>query len=562
MSGDEEKSSNGKESFLRKSIDAYAKKNQRWAEFQSFRDKHIETLLEYTFGLVDPPLIRRLYPMVPDEAATAQRLKGRFPWLVLLDYVLDCDGKSASEVEKYMTEFAMLLEMTSLEDQNMEELSSYVLCEFKLQTCLAYVRETGPKRLSNDAIKKKIKSIYGDLDVTAEDLLSSQNRAHIVTTSLLVKDKEELEALFDITKKGKSIIDEEATELLATEHPWKEFADCMKHYIQQLQLSAFGFPRLMSLLDEKRGERSAENAAAGSTPAELKPEQSGRLKQLKKTFFSLGGSQDDWDAAAKKADKNFEAFEEKIKKFNRRLGRKLQKKKALPHIRISALEQFDDEVIDDSEIIGRNIFAEIAASNYRSPSKERRSKSSSRASKRPRITEQRDAQSEEETNTEVEFVDTANHVDDDGSDTDGRQGEGAENKGPSSQNKSSSAGSSAGKGESSKQSSTKAQEGTTEDKSGRSAANALRLNENVDVANFMSMTKRPFAKDSGKKVPKKRVRWSAEELSALKYGVEEFGEGNWSKILKMSEQFHTCRDAVSLKDKWRNLKLKEARLQD
>lgn len=554
MAGSDGKEEEKPTSFLRNSINAFAKTNERWAEFQAFRDEHIETLLEYTFGLVDPPLIRRLYPMVPDENATAQRLKGRFPWLVLLDYVLDCDGSVAREVEKYMSEFAMLLEMTQLEDSRMVELSSYVLCEFKLQTCLSYVREKGERRLSNEKIKEKIAEIYGDVDVTAENLLSSQNREKIVTQSLLAAHKEELDVLFDVTKKGKCVIDDEQAEILAEEHPWSEFADCMKHYIQQLQLSAFGFPKLMSMLGKAAPVATASEEAKVATPT-IDTKQSERMKKLKRTFFKLGGSQKDWDSAAEKAEANFEAFEHQIKKFNRRLGKKMQPKKSLPVVRISSLEQYNDEAVDDANIIGSGFFAE--STRFSSPKRSRPAQLS-RAAKKPRLATDSDVQSAEESNTDIEFPEDS-HKDDE-SDTESQASLNRESqkkqKGESSATAKPSAaaskGSSAGNTSNNASNNARAQQKAK----GSSAAGEF---ENVNAANVARQSTNPLRKKTGLKLPKKRVRWSAEELSALRYGVAEFGEGNWAKILKMSTQFHTCRDAVSLKDKWRNIRLKEER---
>lgn len=49
-----------------------------------------------------------------------------------------------------------------------------------------------------------------------------------------------------------------------------------------------------------------------------------------------------------------------------------------------------------------------------------------------------------------------------------------------------------------------------------------------------------------------RMHWTAEEEAYLREGVERFGEGNWSKILR-EYQFHEHRTSVDLKDKYRNL---------
>eukprot|EP01068_Selenidium_serpulae_P008246 Selendium_serpulae@DN4932_c0_g1_i1.p3 len=49
------------------------------------------------------------------------------------------------------------------------------------------------------------------------------------------------------------------------------------------------------------------------------------------------------------------------------------------------------------------------------------------------------------------------------------------------------------------------------------------------------------------------TRFSLTESEWLKEGINRFGEGKWSKILK-SYPFLKCRTTVDLKDKWRNIK--------
>ena len=56
-----------------------------------------------------------------------------------------------------------------------------------------------------------------------------------------------------------------------------------------------------------------------------------------------------------------------------------------------------------------------------------------------------------------------------------------------------------------------------------------------------------------KKKPKK-TPWLQHEEDNLRLGVRTFGVGNWAQILKQYK-FLSCRTSVSLKDKWRNLKV-------
>lgn len=52
----------------------------------------------------------------------------------------------------------------------------------------------------------------------------------------------------------------------------------------------------------------------------------------------------------------------------------------------------------------------------------------------------------------------------------------------------------------------------------------------------------------------KRVKWSQEEVDALRAGVARYGEGRWAVILReFAASFNDVRISVDLKDKWRNL---------
>ena len=50
---------------------------------------------------------------------------------------------------------------------------------------------------------------------------------------------------------------------------------------------------------------------------------------------------------------------------------------------------------------------------------------------------------------------------------------------------------------------------------------------------------------------KRKKFWSEEEIDFLQQGVEKFGIGNWSEILKHYD--FDGRTSVNLKDKWRNI---------
>ncbi len=55
---------------------------------------------------------------------------------------------------------------------------------------------------------------------------------------------------------------------------------------------------------------------------------------------------------------------------------------------------------------------------------------------------------------------------------------------------------------------------------------------------------------SGRK--RSRVFWTKQEEENLIEGIKQFGVGRWSEILNRYE-FNPCRDAIALRDKWRNL---------
>lgn len=80
-----------------------------------------------------------------------------------------------------------------------------------------------------------------------------------------------------------------------------------------------------------------------------------------------------------------------------------------------------------------------------------------------------------------------------------------------------------------------------------------------------AQTMRDFTQDSfsvlsttPKKKRKKPIPWSLDEVNNLKDGIYNFGEGKWAAIFA-AYQFHHTRDSGSLKDKWRNIKNKQAR---
>eukprot|EP01135_Chromosphaera_perkinsii_P000606 Nk52_evm9s136 gene=Nk52_evmTU9s136 len=62
--------------------------------------------------------------------------------------------------------------------------------------------------------------------------------------------------------------------------------------------------------------------------------------------------------------------------------------------------------------------------------------------------------------------------------------------------------------------------------------------------------------NSSRGVKRKWNRWTTNEIEALKDGVSEFGEGEWALIVAKYEALKN-RSNVSLKDKWRNIQLKE-----
>lgn len=54
---------------------------------------------------------------------------------------------------------------------------------------------------------------------------------------------------------------------------------------------------------------------------------------------------------------------------------------------------------------------------------------------------------------------------------------------------------------------------------------------------------------NGRKV---RTPWTPEEVKHLNAAVKALGKGKWMKALEQYK-FQSCRTAVDLKDKWRNL---------
>ena len=53
-----------------------------------------------------------------------------------------------------------------------------------------------------------------------------------------------------------------------------------------------------------------------------------------------------------------------------------------------------------------------------------------------------------------------------------------------------------------------------------------------------------------------RVRWTDDEVLALREGVMRYGEGNWAAIWRdpsLRLRFDESRDNLALKDKWRNM---------
>ena len=56
---------------------------------------------------------------------------------------------------------------------------------------------------------------------------------------------------------------------------------------------------------------------------------------------------------------------------------------------------------------------------------------------------------------------------------------------------------------------------------------------------------------------RRKVPWSVTEIDQLKRGIEMYGCGNWKYVLQCGKNvFHPKRNAVDLKDKFRNLKKK------
>jgi hypothetical protein len=67
------------------------------------------------------------------------------------------------------------------------------------------------------------------------------------------------------------------------------------------------------------------------------------------------------------------------------------------------------------------------------------------------------------------------------------------------------------------------------------------------------------AKQPSDRPARKKVRWSPEEEAAFARLVEIEGQGNWAKVLSeghATDVIQECRNAVDLKDKWRNMQKK------
>lgn len=83
-------------------------------------------------------------------------------------------------------------------------------------------------------------------------------------------------------------------------------------------------------------------------------------------------------------------------------------------------------------------------------------------------------------------------------------------------------------------------------------------NPDADTAAFASIidssaaTRANVSQNKAKR--NKRVKWSTEEVDALRDGVSKHGQGRWAVILRdYAHAFHPARISVDLKDKWRNL---------
>ena len=58
----------------------------------------------------------------------------------------------------------------------------------------------------------------------------------------------------------------------------------------------------------------------------------------------------------------------------------------------------------------------------------------------------------------------------------------------------------------------------------------------------------------GQVAKRKKKHFSEQEVQHLREGVQKYGVGNWANILNDTTlKFDETRNAVSLKDKWRNL---------
>ncbi len=64
----------------------------------------------------------------------------------------------------------------------------------------------------------------------------------------------------------------------------------------------------------------------------------------------------------------------------------------------------------------------------------------------------------------------------------------------------------------------------------------------------------PIMAGGGQVAKRKKKHFSEQEVQHLREGVQKYGVGNWANMLNdPALQFDETRNAVSLKDKWRNL---------
>lgn len=74
--------------------------------------------------------------------------------------------------------------------------------------------------------------------------------------------------------------------------------------------------------------------------------------------------------------------------------------------------------------------------------------------------------------------------------------------------------------------------------------------------NVSQRTPRKTVSSPATGTPRKRLKWSEDEVQALRQGIEKYGAGKWQYILKdpvLFSSFHAQRTSVDLKDKWRVL---------